>query len=284
MSSINMLFVFLPPAFNHINLPTPTSKDGSYILEPFVEHPIILSFHRFKKVTEPIRRNDFNLNSNEMYCDDDRMELQPNQQFKFRAPPSPKANCFVQFYIDPAPCTYWRFRSPSYFNANSKPFDSMYQEAGFDYRSEDKSTEFMSDYNLANTGLFFIHVMKTRGSGPYGYEVLFKVDYGWQQADFFTAWNFIQPTKFVLMIAKEDGDHPYIPVRGGMLGCYNYGEWWKRLEEECKQQSSSSHSLRVWCLSMSLEIVAKVPSVLEPGGDHIKTWKQLEDAATKSES
>ncbi|CAL8084016.1 unnamed protein product [Orchesella dallaii] len=266
-------------AINHLNIPSPTRQEGSYMIEPFKEHPIILSLHRFKKSNQDKASHR---NSDYMLCDGDWVQYLPHQQFKFRAPPSPKSTCFVQLYIDPAPCKKWVYRSGMYFQSDSKPFTRMYLDPGFDYRSEDKTWESLSGYNFAKSGLFFIHVMQPRNFPFYATEVLFKVDYGWQLAVPFFAFNFIQPTKFVFQIEKIDVDTPYTPEQGGLLSCQNYDEWWQRLEKDCENPSDNSHEYRVRCLSTTVEYSAEFPGLLPHGGDNTKSWRELEDIVGKS--
>ncbi|CAL8084019.1 unnamed protein product [Orchesella dallaii] len=268
-------------AINHLNLPVTEGKDGSYILEPFQEHPIILSLHRFKKSNGDRAKPT---NSDYMVCDNEGAKLLRNQRFKFKAPPSPKANCLVQMYIDPAPCKFWVYRSGMYFKANSKPFTRMYLDPVFDYRSEDKTTEFMSNYNFAKSGLFFIHIMKSRKFYEYGNEVLFKVEYAWQQANPLYAFNFIQPTRILFQIERIDADGPYMMEYVGLLSCHNYEEWWKRLEKVCAHFTAISQEYRIKCLSQRLEYAADYPGELPHGGDNTKSWRELEDIVGKSKA
>ncbi|CAL8083803.1 unnamed protein product [Orchesella dallaii] len=253
------------------------------MLEPFQEHPIILTQHSFKTINPdtPDLQHD-----EQMYCDGAKMKLLPNQKLKFKAPPFPKANCFVQLYIDPFPCEYWAFWNSLYFQSGSNPFDRMYLNPWFDYRSEDKTTEFMSDYNLAKSGLFFAHIIKRPVLKPYSHQVLFKIDYSWQQANRLFNYNFIQPIKYVLAVAQEDGDtsSPFLPVGGGLLTCHNYYDWWKRLEKTCELLSKRSSMPRTGCLSMYIENVAEYPGLLEIDGDgsNTQTWRDTENLIAKS--
>ncbi|CAL8084025.1 unnamed protein product [Orchesella dallaii] len=270
-------------AINH-RIRSSTSSDGSYTLEPFQEHPIILSLHRFKKVRERKKGEPFVTESENMICDKYIMKLLPNQHFQFKASPSPKANCYVQLYIDPAPCKFWLYESSMYFQLESKPFDRMYLDPGFVYQAEDVNELFKSEYNFAKSGLFFIHIMKPRKLQRYAYEVLFKVDYAWQQAMLASAYNFIQPTKLLLQIEQQYTHGPFIPAYGGVLTCQNYDKWWKRMDEACKAASSVSHEKRIACLSMSVEYFAEFPDMLEYSGSTKNSWRQLEDIVAKSEN
>ncbi|CAL8084022.1 unnamed protein product [Orchesella dallaii] len=265
-------------ALNHINLLPPTSEDGSYTLEPFQEHPIILSLHRYKKVAKKGTSRD------SMICNNDGMELLPNQHFQFKASPSPKANCYVQLYIDPAPCKIWMYYSGTYFHSKTEPFDRMYLDPGFDYQTENKNEIKRTDYNLAKSGIFFIHIMKHRYFFEYSQEVLFKVDYAWQQAKPTSVYNFIQPTKLLLQIEQQDIQGPFTPAYGGLLACHNYDEWWKHMEKYCTMFSSGSKSYRTKCLSEMVELSAEFPGILEYSGSTKKSWRELEDIVAKSES
>ncbi|CAL8083800.1 unnamed protein product [Orchesella dallaii] len=172
------------------------------------------------------------------------------------------------------------------FQSGSKPFDRMYLDPLFDYRSEDKSTEFMSDYNLAKSGLFFMHIIKRPILMTYANEVLFKIDYIWQQAHPLFVYNFIQPLKFIFVIAQEDGDtsRPFLPVGGGLLTCHNYDAWWQRLEKKCEQLSKRSSVYRTSCLAINVETVAEYPGLLQINGDgnQKRTWREIENLIVKA--
>jgi len=92
---------------NHINFPYGPTLDGSYRFEEFQITPIILSLNRYN--IHFSQSSTFFRVIKAIECDGQTVRAASDQEFKFRAPPNPRAACLVQVYIDPVPCKRWVF-------------------------------------------------------------------------------------------------------------------------------------------------------------------------------
>ncbi|CAL8084028.1 unnamed protein product [Orchesella dallaii] len=257
---------------NHINLPiTGFHYEGSFNLDPFQTLPLILSLNRFD-----LCKNAFQIQiiSENMYCDQFCTFLAPNQKISFRAPPQPKASCLVQIYVDPIPCKKWTLNGVPY--APNYVLKESYFDPIFDYRVQAR------EWNLAKTGLFFIHVMRNRDMEPFLEEMLYKVDNFWQFGVPFYSYSFVQPTKILFQIEFSEKEDGFQVTRSYLLSCHSYKEWWERVETACSQLKETSSFLWVYCFSIQLEMLARRPDLLQYDKGQISSWMDLESLKTHS--
>ncbi|CAL8114612.1 unnamed protein product [Orchesella dallaii] len=145
---------------NHLHLDQNDKSMGSYETGPF-NFPVIRSLIRYKrvKITKPTMSTK--LPAHRFYCDNKKVELEPNQGFYFYAPPDPKSYCFVQVYIAPKPCQQWDHtgRLPMTRSKVQSLLPDSFLNPIFDIRTSFKD-ENENDFYFEKANLIFIYVQK----------------------------------------------------------------------------------------------------------------------------
>ncbi|CAL8087557.1 unnamed protein product [Orchesella dallaii] len=233
--------------------------------------PVIILFLNYETTPRHISETKYGRGLGYLACNNEPVELKPNQEYKFIASPPSKQFCFVQFYFNPKSCRTWSHRVlnaylldyhfsfllPKTFLIPAIPYFSNQNPTGRDN----------INMRVFKSGVYFCHVdlaMPLTISGQsITFSIPFLIDMIWSSGPSMFKISFsVLPTKIGIHLGYSKKLAFFKAKYISLSTCLNYNRIYNRMLNNCLAKKHGYATTSICIHNQLINYVGGPPSVI----------------------